>query len=73
AAGGAVFPPDDQSLPRAASWVRAILADPERATEVGDASRGLAESRFGLDLCADRFEELLTSVSHCGMHVHTMR
>jgi glycosyltransferase involved in cell wall biosynthesis len=57
--GGCVVRPDVASVPSAAAWVRAVLADPARAREIGAASRTLAEKEFELGGCADRFEQIL--------------
>jgi colanic acid biosynthesis glycosyl transferase WcaI len=61
---GCVLTPSESSLPRAASWVRDVFADPELADELGKQARHLAEREFALAGCADRFERiLLDSVS----------
>ncbi|HNA99367.1 MAG TPA: glycosyltransferase family 4 protein [Marmoricola sp.] len=60
---GCVLPPVEQSLPAAAQWVAQVLADPERAKRISEQSRELAEREFALDLCADRFEAILSSAA----------
>ncbi|GAA4105444.1 glycosyltransferase WbuB [Nocardioides kongjuensis] len=60
-AGGLVLPPADGSLAEAASWVSGVLADPELRSELGEASRDLAEQEFALAGCATRFERLLAA------------
>jgi hypothetical protein len=62
-ADGLVLPPTDESLPVAAEWVREVLADHDRAVDIGWGSRLLAESMFALDRCADRFEHILRNVA----------
>ena len=57
--GGCVLPPDESSVAEGAEWVRDLLADPDRAEQVGKASRALAEREFELSGCADRFETIL--------------
>jgi len=59
--GGFVVPPVSDSIPAAASWVRRVLDDVERQTDLGRAARALAEREFALDASADLFEELLRS------------
>ncbi|KQY56934.1 MULTISPECIES: glycosyltransferase family 4 protein [unclassified Nocardioides] len=56
---GCVLPPDAESLPAAAEWVREVIADRELRDELGEKSRFLAEQEFALDGCADKFEEIL--------------
>jgi len=56
---GCVLPPDETSLPAAAEWVEAVLADEERQAALGKAARALAEQEFELSGCADRFEAVL--------------
>ena len=56
---GCVLPPDESSLPAAAEWVEAVLADDERQAALGKAARALAEQEFELSGCADRFEAVL--------------
>ena len=51
----------DGSLAEAASWVSGVLADPELRSELGEASRDLAEQEFALAGCATRFERLLAA------------
>ncbi|GGS58019.1 glycosyltransferase family 4 protein [Streptomyces cinerochromogenes] len=58
-AGSAVFPPGEQALGAAATWVRDLLADPARAERLGKESRALAEREFALESCASRFETIL--------------
>lgn len=58
-AGGHVGRPEAASLPAAAAWVDALLADTERRDAVCDRARGLAEQEFSLAGCADRFEDVL--------------
>lgn len=60
--GGCVVRPEEAAIPVAAEWIRSILADAERATQIGRASRDLAEQEFELSSCADRFEKILVSV-----------
>lgn len=62
-AGGYVAPPSRESLPGAARWAGSVLADPVRADHLGKESRRLAEERFALEGCADRFEAILARVS----------
>jgi colanic acid biosynthesis glycosyl transferase WcaI len=57
---GCVLPPSEASLPEAATWVRDVLEDGERARELGKQARTLAEREFALAGCADRFEAILT-------------
>jgi glycosyltransferase involved in cell wall biosynthesis len=59
--GGCVLPPDESSVAAGAEWVRDLLADPDRAAQVGKASRALAEREFELSGCADRFEKILVA------------
>jgi glycosyltransferase involved in cell wall biosynthesis len=58
-----VLPPNEGSLPAAADWVRAVLADTEEQARLGKQARALAEREFALEGCADRFEAILTGVS----------
>lgn len=58
-AGGCVLPPDAASLDPAASWIKTVLEGPDRAADLGDAARDLAESEFSLEVCTDRFEQIL--------------
>lgn len=58
-AGGHVGRPHQDSLPAAAAWVDALLAEPGRRDEVGEQARDLAEAEFSLASCADRFEAVL--------------
>jgi colanic acid biosynthesis glycosyl transferase WcaI len=60
---GCVLPPSEASLPEASAWVRDVLADEERAHELGKLARSLAEREFALAGCADRFERILTRSS----------
>lgn len=62
-AGGRVLRPEAASLPAAAAWIREVLDDPERAAQIGKASRALAEREFQLTGCADRFERILRSAA----------
>ena len=57
--GGYVTAPHEAALPAAAEWAAALLGDPERRQELGEAARELAEREFALGECADRFESLL--------------
>ena len=57
---GCVLPPHEDSLPEAAEWVGAVLADHERSAALGKAARALAEQEFALAGCADAFEQILT-------------
>jgi glycosyltransferase involved in cell wall biosynthesis len=59
---GCVLPPNEGSLPAAAAWVQAVLADDEEAARLGKQARALAEREFALEGCADRFEAILTRV-----------
>lgn len=56
---GCVLPPNEGSLPAAATWVRALLADGEEQVRLGKQARALAEREFALEGCATRFEEIL--------------
>ncbi len=56
---GCVLPPVADSLPRAAAWVSKVLADSEDSARIGAQSRALAEEKFALEGCANRFEEIL--------------
>ena len=58
-AGGHVGRPEPASLPAAAAWVDALLADDERRDTVRAQARELAEQEFSLAGCADRFEAVL--------------
>ncbi len=58
-AGGHVGRPEAASLPAAAAWVDALLADDERRDTVRAQARELAEQEFSLAGCADRFEAVL--------------
>ncbi|ALX05077.1 glycosyltransferase family 4 protein [Aeromicrobium erythreum] len=58
-AGGHVGRPEATSLPAAAAWVDALLADDERRDTVRAQARELAEQEFSLAGCADRFEAVL--------------
>jgi glycosyltransferase involved in cell wall biosynthesis len=58
-AGGHVGRPVAASLPAAAAWVDALLADDERRDTVRAQARELAEQEFSLAGCADRFEAVL--------------
>lgn len=60
---GCVLPPARDSLPEAADWVREVLRDDEWRLRLGKSARALAEERFALDGCADRFERILVSIS----------
>ncbi|WP_229052651.1 glycosyltransferase family 4 protein [Aeromicrobium sp. Leaf350] len=62
-AGGAVFVPQAESIPAAGAWVAEILADQSRRTQVGVASRDLAEAEFTAERCIDRFETLLSGIA----------
>ncbi|GGO93588.1 hypothetical protein GCM10011584_32640 [Nocardioides phosphati] len=57
--GGCVLAPEPSAVPAGARWVVDLLADPERAASIGEASRALAEKEFELSGCADRFEAIL--------------
>lgn len=59
--GGCVLAPESSAVPAGARWVVDLLADPERAASIGEASRALAEKEFELSGCADRFEAILTA------------
>lgn len=59
-AGSLALPPVRASLPAAADWVVALLADDSRRTSLGAAARELAEREFALPRCADEFERILT-------------
>lgn len=59
--GGCVLPPEADAVPAGARWVADLLADPERATMIGKASRALAEKEFELTGCADKFEAILAA------------
>jgi colanic acid biosynthesis glycosyl transferase WcaI len=61
--GGCVLPPDESSVAAGAAWVHDLLADPDRAAQVGKASRALAEREFELSGCADKFEAILISAA----------
>lgn len=61
--GGLVLAPEGSEVARGAQWVIDLLADPERATAIGEASRALAEREFQLEGCADRFEQILTAAA----------
>lgn len=63
-AGGAVVSPEESQLDVAAGWAAQLLADHERRSAVGHASRELAEQEFALHDCADQFETLLAGA--CG-------
>lgn len=54
-----VFNPDVESIDDAAKWVAEILSDDVRQARVGAAARDLAEARFSLVGCADRFDQIL--------------
>ncbi|MDP3894586.1 glycosyltransferase family 4 protein [Nocardioides sp.] len=56
---GCVLPPDESALEPAAAWVVDLLADRERRHRLGERARDLAEREFALDVCADRFEQIL--------------
>lgn len=58
---GFVGAPLSESIPAAADWAVAVMADPDRAAAIGATSRALAEQEFALDVCADRFEEILVA------------
>jgi glycosyltransferase involved in cell wall biosynthesis len=60
--GGCVLAPEVASVPAGAQWVADLLADPERAATIGQASRALAEKEFELTGCADKFEAILAEV-----------
>jgi glycosyltransferase involved in cell wall biosynthesis len=62
-ADGRVVEPEEDDLDAAAVWVAGVLADDDRRTAVGHASRELAEAEFALPRCADRFEQLLASAT----------
>ncbi len=65
-AGGCVVPPNERALDEAAGWVRRVMDDGDLRTELGEASRDLAEQEFALAGCADRFEVLLDGCRpHC--------
>ncbi|MGN6782438.1 MAG: glycosyltransferase family 4 protein [Marmoricola sp.] len=63
AAGGLVAPPAAASVDDAAKWVVEMLSDVERRTAVNLQARAVAEQRFALDRCADRFEEVLAGAA----------
>lgn len=58
-AGGLVLPPAEASVAEAGAWLVQVLQDDEMRTELGEASRDLAEQEFALDGCATKFEGLL--------------
>jgi colanic acid biosynthesis glycosyl transferase WcaI len=58
-AGSLALPPEPESLPAAATWLVGLLADEERRTQLGAASRTVAEKEFALGGCADNFEKIL--------------
>ena len=58
-AEGFVSTPSEESLPAAADWVRQVLADHDRAVDIGSTSRLLAEREFALARCAKTFERIL--------------
>ncbi len=60
---GCVLPPVADSLPRAAAWVSKVLADSEDSARIGAQSRALAEEKFALEGCANRFEEILNKAA----------
>lgn len=60
---GCVLPPDEESLAEAAAWVGSVLSDPDKQADLSHRARRLAEQEFALEACADRFEELLDSVT----------
>ncbi|HNM97467.1 MAG TPA: glycosyltransferase WbuB, partial [Marmoricola sp.] len=60
---GCVLPPVADSLPGAAAWVSKVLADPEDSARIGAQSRALAEEKFALEGCANRFEEILAEAA----------
>lgn len=62
-AGGKVVPPQPASVAEAAAWVDELLDRPERVEALGMASRALAEKEFALDVCADRFETILSGAA----------
>jgi len=62
--GGSVLPPREDSLDAAARWLSTVLDDDELRAALGSAGRGLAEREFGLDGCADRFQEILAGSAH---------
>jgi glycosyltransferase involved in cell wall biosynthesis len=41
-----------------AACLAGLLADPERASELGRNARALAERRYSLDRCVDEYEQL---------------
>lgn len=54
-----VLPPSSESLPAAADWIRALLADGPRMADLGKRARSLAEREFALAECGDKFEAIL--------------
>ncbi|WP_310962200.1 glycosyltransferase family 4 protein [Nocardioides terrisoli] len=65
-AGGCVLPPAEESLPAAARWVTAVLADDQERALLGEQARQLAEQEFRLASCADRFESILREAASGG-------
>lgn len=61
--GGCVLAPEASEVAEGARWVADLLADPERASMIGKASRALAEKEFELTGCADKFEAILSAAS----------
>lgn len=55
-----VLPPLEGSIDAAARWVADVLSAPERARDIGQAARALAEAEFSLEETASAFESLLT-------------
>lgn len=63
ATGGLVHSPDEAHLAVASSEVVALLRDQDRRTQIGTASRRLAEERFAIIGIADQFEKVLQATS----------
>lgn len=61
--GGCVLAPETSEVAAGAQWVVDLLAEPERASSIGKASRALAEREFELSGCTDRFEAILRAAA----------
>lgn len=62
-AGGFVASPTQAGVNEAATWLADVAGRPGALCELGRSARRYAEERFGIDVIADRFEDVLQAAA----------